>query len=243
MADIAERLEGYSMSAASRIGYGRLFVWKDLLFHPDETLEREIGNASIGRGAKDVFISAYVLFLMEFVMVGILAGAVALMLVLLFSGGSLPGLESILSLAALAAGILAAVVIGSAIFAGSSVLGQLFWTGLELAIARLVGGKGEYAQHFYLNAIAASAGYMAVIPLTLLSLVPCLGYVFSMISVGLAAYLLYIKYKAIRLVHGIGQKEAIFVAIAPSAVLVVLFVALYALIFFGFFAAGLFGGM
>ena len=239
MAGISEKLEGYSARAASRIGYARLLVWKDLLFHPDETLAREMGNASLGRAAKDLFVASYAFFLADSIYIGFVFGAVALFFLMAGGAGGMQVSGSVLTLVAAIAGAVLALVLGSALLAALSVASNFIWAGIEFALARMLGGKGEYAQHAYLGALAMSAYYVVSMPMMLLSMIPCLGYAFSMISIAIAAYLLYVRYKAIRLVHGIGQMEAVFVTVAPSAVLVLLFVALYVLVFLGFFTAGL----
>lgn len=59
----AEELERVVTERTAGIRYSRLAVWKDVLFHPTETLEREAEAASLKQGAKDLFVSFFVYML------------------------------------------------------------------------------------------------------------------------------------------------------------------------------------
>jgi hypothetical protein len=231
--DFQDQLEGYADSIVKAVNYDRLKLWKEVLFHPTETLSSEIKNADLGRGAKDVFIASIpqifmgilgsILFLLYFGMVGVLISGATL-------GLGLPVILVII--------IFWVLLIVLSIIA--PIINWLITSVMQYVMAKILGGKGDFKTHAYLVALVM-ASITVVIAIFLLmeivmSFIPCIGWLFSMILRALilliGLYNLYLQYKVVRLVHGFDRIKALITILLPILVLAALFVIAALLIYF-----------
>ena len=235
MADIDD-VERFAGEQAARINYPRLLVWKNVLFHPDETLAAELKAPSLKRGAKDTFTAfyAYILvFLLAYVLIyGLMFGA------LFGFVGITSGNFQMCAwpLVGIAVGIVAAVLLAG-IFSAFAVAGWLINSAIEFALARLLGGKGSFTANAHLYAVINAAMYVAFIPFIIVMFIPCIGTIFSSLMMLLSIYSIYLKYKAVRMVHGLSQKRALAVVLIPVLFALLVAAAMFVAYFVFIFAA------
>jgi len=230
--DFQDQLEGYADSIVKAVNYDRLKLWKEVLFHPTETLSSETKNADLGRGAKDVFIASIpqifmsilgsILFLLYFGVIGLISAAPL--------GLGLPAILVIM--------IFWVLLIVLSILA--PIINWLITSVMQYVMAKILGGKGDFKTHAYLVALV-TASTTVVIAIFLLmdivmSFIPCIGWLFSSILrvlillIGL--YNLYLQYKVVRLVHGFDRTKALITILLSILVLAALFVIAALLIYF-----------
>ena len=227
----AGQLERLVDSLVSRIGFTRLRLWKDVLFHPTATFEQEMGKASLSRGAIDVFIALLAFtFILAGLIVLVYTGLLLVLseLVAFAATGQFNVVQFLLTLVELAVVGIAASAIASIVFSALGVVSWLVLTGIEFVLARLLGGTGAFTPHAYLYAITLAAYYVFSLPLFILLLLPCIGIVFEIIALFFYIYILYLWYKAVRIVHGLGKWPAIVVVLLPIVLMILAVVAIYA---------------
>jgi len=225
--DYVEDLDIFVSENIKKIPYDRLPVWKEMLFNPLQTIKNETKNASLVRGAKDVAVSSLAYFIIVSlymaVYMGLMFGLMLIPLVLTNKGG----LGACLAPLAIAVLIVIAIFIALVVL---TVIGWLVHTGIEYAIARLLGGNGEYTVHAYLGALSNSAILTAFVPLMALYLIPCLvicvGVIVQPVMMALGLYSIYIRYLIVKQVHNLTRNKAIAVVLIPiivDAALVIIF--------------------
>lgn len=128
-------------------------------------------------------------------------------------------------LGALAAFGILAIPIGAVVGAILAVLGSLIMSGVEFVVAKLLGGTGDFATHYFLPSLF-------VIPVTILSLIlnfiPILGSILGFI---LALYNLYLITLAYKEAHGLSTLKAVLVWLLPVIVIFGLFILLFGALF------------
>lgn len=221
-------LNDYADMVTEKITYGRLRVWKDVLFKPKETLQKEAKNASLTRGAKD--IAVVVLF--ELGVFGLLFLLIVglLMLIITAVGGLDPkwfngGMLNLFLI------LVAFVVVGIVALALASVLGWLVTSGLEFIAARYLGGVGTFRKHAYLIALERAAVMACYIPLLFFIMVPFVGALLYPISLLISFYGLYVQYLVIRRVHKLSKLKTIAVMVAPMVLIIIFAIVISLLVY------------
>jgi hypothetical protein len=222
-----DRIDEFATRIVDRVNYGRLRVWKDLLFKPQETLKKEAKKASLLRGALDIIVSGFVQFAFFSIFYGLLI-LVFLILVALLSLAITKSvrLEAMVPLI----GTIVMIVIGLiAILLVFSVVGWLVYSTLEFIIAKLLGGVGGYREHLYLTALQGAALSIASFPFTVVQLIPCISLITYPIAIGLAIYSIYIRYLIVRQIHELPRNESILVILLPIILIMCAVIAFYIL--------------
>jgi hypothetical protein len=226
--DYIEDLDEFVSKNIKKIPYGRLQVWKDLVFEPNETIKSEMKNASLMGGAKDVAVSSLVyiiamaLYFAEFMGFFFLLAFIPIVL------GTSGGLWGCIYPIIIAVLIAIAIIIACVLFC---VIGWLFYSGVEFLLARLFGGKGDYTTHAYLEALSTASMAVALTPFMLLYLIPCLflcvGVIAQPFMMLIGIYNIYLRHLIVRQVHGLDRNKSIAVVLIPIVVGFVLAGALY----------------
>lgn len=226
------------------IPYKRVWVWKEFFFNPSATVMKD--NVGVVERLKDLYIANAVELLINLV-----ALIPMLALFALFTLGV--GLIWI--------GVIAAIILVSYL------LGPIFafiYSLIEYVVARALGGTGDIRANFNASALPGLAVFIITIPIlilqipfTWLSIVPIISLCASIVALPLSIalmiaglYAFYLKYLAMKKVHGLSSMRAAGVVIIPIIAVIVLAIAaiillyvLLAAVMFGTIGAGLAGGM
>ncbi|MFA6035733.1 MAG: Yip1 family protein [Candidatus Micrarchaeia archaeon] len=184
----------------------------ELCVKSSELVARKKGQGGIKEGAKFILISSFIVAAIQAVLQLALFGSFAA------AGGS--GLLVFGGLYGLF--LIIAVPIMSIIIA-------FILQGIIYAIARMLGGKGSFADQFYLMAIPTSVMTLSAI----LQLAPCVG---ALAVLAIALYLLFVEIVIIRDLHQISVLKAAFATLAIPLVITIVIV-LAALLYLGVFNA------
>ncbi|MDO8554495.1 MAG: hypothetical protein Q7S22_06825 [Candidatus Micrarchaeota archaeon] len=187
--------------------YKRAKIWLEIYTKPHETMTKEMKNASIMQGVKDRVIS---ILPMSF-LVGLFYA------VLMLIGGQ--------------------IVTGILVFFGALiilpifiVLFGLFGDGIVWVFAKILGGKGKYSTHFYVNSLVCAGGMIVSTVLFIPSMIPCIGYVFSLLSLPVTVYEIYLQMKTVRMVHGISRNRAAAAVLLPIIIIVAIMILFYVMV-------------
>lgn len=230
--DYAEDLDKFISKHIKKIPYDRLPLWKEMLFRPRQTIKNEMGNASLAIGAKDIALASLAyLVIIALIMAEYMGIFIGLMLIPILASGVSSGLGGCIVSLVIVVLIAIAVIIAFIIF---SIIGWLFYAGIEFLLARVFGGKGEYRVHAYLESILNAATLTAMVPFMALYIIPC--FIFCnaiiqpfMMAVGL--YTMYVRYLIVKQVHNLDRNRAVAVVFIP----LVFFVVLLLIFYFGMF--------
>ena len=231
--DYVNDLDKFVSRSIKKIPYERLPLWKDMLFRPDQTIKGEMKNASLATGAKDIAVASLAnlaviaLFMAEYA--GIFVG---MMLIPLLATSGSAGLGACMLPLGIAVLVILATVVA---FVIASIISWLFYAGVEFVIARLLGGKGEYNVHAYLESILNAALMAAMLPVMALYIIPCFLFCNAIVQpfiMVLSFYTIYVRYRIVKQVHGLERNKAIAVVLIP----VILVMALVVVFYLGLFA-------
>jgi hypothetical protein len=171
------------------------------------------------------------------------------MLPMLIIGGAFFVLYSVL-LFGIPLIIMAAVVGIAFLFLILSPVFTLLYCLVEYAIAKLLGGTGDYKTHFNASVASGLAAFsfelpllVVYIPLGWLMLIPCLGYLFvilafplNMLMMAIGLYGLYLRFISFRKLHDLTDGKAAAVVIVPIVLWIMALIALIVMIYLGMFA-------
>jgi len=220
-----QQLEEYADNIVKSINYDRLKVWKEVFFHPTETLSDEIKNASLKTGARDVFVAS---------LVQLLLGLVPLLIFLAYFG--LIGATVSLAVSPLLSiGICGGSILLIVLYFALPIILWLFISAIQYPIAKLLGGKADFRTHAYLIALANASTAAASIPFALLGLIPCINYFGHAVTILIDFYALYLQYKVIMVAHNIDQKKAIATVLLPIIIIFVLLAVLFIVFYATYF--------
>ncbi len=102
-------------------------------------------------------------------------------------------------------------------------IGFYIFTGLTNWAASLFGGVGNMNQLSYALAAIIVPGMLAGSVLSLLAMIPFLGFVFSLASLALGLYVIYLEVLAVKAVHGLSTGKALGALFLPGLGLGLLF--------------------
>jgi len=186
-------------------------VWKSALTEArEETYARiaALPEATIGRAMLYIFLGSLV---SGFLNVLASSGAFASM-----GGGNAFGSDMFgIAAAMLVCGVPLIGVMGAFVF--------FVFAGLTNWVAGLFGGVGNFNQLSFALAAIIVPGMLAGGVLSLFAMIPFLGFVFSLASLGLGLYLLYLEVLAIKGVHGLSTGQAVGALLLPGLGLGILF--------------------
>lgn len=219
-------LDGYAQRITKRVHYERLKIWKDILFKPKETLQKEKKNASVMRGAKDIAVVT----LFEFGVFGLLLLLLAVILTLVIAAIGIPkGINGgAWGLLAIFVAVIVVCILAVTLF---YIMSWLVTSAIEFSAARLLGGVGSFSEHAYLSALESAAFMTCYIPLSILLIIPFVGAVTYPISVLIGFYALYLKYLLIERVHKISKFRALAVMVAPTVLIMAVAIAIIVLVY------------
>lgn len=232
-----EELSGFVDNIIKKIPYGRLSVWKDMLFEPSKTIKSEMKNVSLSRGAKDIAVSSFFYSIVLVLLLGIFMGIfLGIMLIPVTLTG---GINACILSIVIAVLIVIAIIIFMVLFC---IFSWLVYSGIEFLLARLLGGTGEYAANAYIEALQSAAFLVMMTPFVAVSMIPCLSLFTQPVMIALAMYNLYVRYLIIKYVHNLTRNKAIAVVLIPVLVVTALVIAFYVLYFGVIIAASLVKG-
>ncbi|HLC50944.1 MAG TPA: YIP1 family protein [archaeon] len=185
-----------------------IMKWKDILLHPSDMLSKELNRGGLRDGALHMLLGGAIGGFFIGILLALYPAAVSDYSY--FSSGNT--FFSLLS-----------SIIGYAIIV---LVGWFIGSGLYYIFAKILGGKGSFAQQSYLLALWYA-------PIVAISWIPLIGMVF-------AIYSLYLVTVSQRIVHKFSTLRAVLSWLLPLLIMIVLvFVAL--VFFFAGAASGLYG--
>lgn len=232
---LKNQIEGYAESIVKVINYDRLKLWKEVLFHPTEIFSNEIKNASLMRGAKDIFIASIPLLLISIV-------SIILYMIYLSMYGTLIGIAK----AELGFSIISKIIIiGVLVIIGNILAPIINWlinSAGQYVIAKIFGGKIDFKTHAYLVALAVASTTAATAVFLLMyivaSFIPCIGWLFVLLLAGIMTFIwiygFYLQYKAIRIAHDFDLIKALITVLLPNFLVIVLYIVFIATIYVSF---------
>ncbi|MBD3210459.1 hypothetical protein GF318_03695 [Candidatus Micrarchaeota archaeon] len=229
-----DKLERGCTRFVDAIGYDRLKLWKEVMFHPSNTFSQELGKQGFMRGAKDIFISNLIplaigfIFLMLFAVYGALLGLMATL--------AAPGI-GILALAAMVVAGLVLVVL----YFASPIISWLIQSAVQYLIAKLLGGTGSFRNQSYLIALGSASAAIVFSILYVFSFVPCLGYAANAVMILVGIYAIYLNYRAVKIAHGLSTIKAAVVTLAPVAIFFAMVIAAIIAFYLGIFSLAFLG--
>ncbi len=115
-----------------------------------------------------------------------------------------------------------------------SFIQTFLFSGAEFLVAKLLGGKGTYSNHFGLTSAAVASTSLAMLPLyafvAILGNVPfinCLTCFLLPVLIGIAVWSLYLRIQSIAAVHTLSMLKAVIVFIVPAILFSVVFALAY----------------
>ena len=214
-----QKLEDYSDGVVKSLNYDRLRIWKEIFFHPTKTFTEQNPKAQLGRGAKDVFISAIpgivlgLLFILIYAAVLSLYGAIFV--------AAEPALAPLFSLG------VGAMILLIILYVISPVVWWIIASAVQYIVAKLLGGKANFRQHAYMTALAIASATAFTVPFMILSLVPCINYIAQPVIMLIGFYGIYLQFSGVRVVHKISDWKSAVVALIPMVLLILIIVGLY----------------
>ncbi|MBI5225796.1 YIP1 family protein [Candidatus Micrarchaeota archaeon] len=175
-------------------------TWIAAITKPKETFAKEKSKASIMGGVKNFAIAG--------ALYGIAYGLFSTLLLLLLGGG----------VAAAGIGIVAMIMTVVMMTIGFPI-GSLVIIGIIHVIAKLLGGKGNYATDYYLMSTYSPVLFPLLV-------VPFLGFLLSI-------YQLYLVTMAIKESHGLGTGKAVLSWLLPGIIVLVFVVVVIGMAFLG----------
>lgn len=220
---------GYVDKIIGFIPYGRMREWKEFGLDP---LPKVSKPDTIMQRVKDIYVMQVTnicLMLVAAIPIFIIFGLMSLLMM---------GIPLIM-LAFWAAAIVVGIII--------SPLFTLIYCAVEHAVARMLGGVGDFKTHFNAAVASGLAVFTLELPLTILMIplmwvvwVPCLGTILMMpVSIGRTAislYGLYLRFTSYRKLHALTDGKSAAVILVPILLWIILMVVLVVLMYATIFA-------
>jgi hypothetical protein len=223
--DLIDQYRKFCFDAAAKLKYDQVPRW---VAFADNRMDDALKD---GRRIMDSIKDAYVISIVTILLAAVsfwylvlLYGAIAAGVVALTSLVSLPFLLLIIVAAILATLILIPV-------------GYLLGAGLLHLCAKVLGGRGAYAQTLSVYVMAGAAEIILLIPLYILYAV-FIGWILSPLTYLVIFYMYYLMYRGVRHVHGLNRNQGIAAVILFIASIIGIIVAFYLLFLFFFGGVG-----
>ena len=199
-----EQIEGFCTKTVSAMNVPLLNGWMSAYFHPAEAFASEKKKADMGNIAVQVILMA---------IISAVAGGIASFITM---STSFNVVGSALSIPIIGMSIIVGVIAG---FIGFFLVSLLY-----LVVAKVLGGKGSYAEQS-LGLVLVSGGMILLIaPLQVLGAIPCLGIIFGFLAMAFGIYGIYSQYRMLKAVHELSQMKTIGVMLISWAVIMVVLV-------------------
>jgi len=232
MAHEKEQFEAFIDRIIEKIPYKKLYLFKKMVFHPEETIEEEKNKIAFGEGIKAIFFSS----LLNGFFNGLLV-AIFIVIMFLVMGGISSLTNPFNSLGFGGLGLIYAVIVLvlSTIFVPIlSVASSLISTGILYVFIRILRGEPKFKQLFYLGSIGSCASIWLSIFMMPLSIIPLVNNFVSLILFLFNIYIIYINYLIIKNVYGLSTKRSIGAVALSYLSLLILVFGLIILIYFVF---------
>ncbi|NYZ74311.1 hypothetical protein H0O00_04150 [Candidatus Micrarchaeota archaeon] len=235
--DWKEKYLGYVDSVINFLPYKRMAQWKDFGLDP---LSKVSKPDSVMQRVKDIYV-------MEIysILFGVLAGLPLLVIygiAFAFLSVFMFGIPLIFLAALLVAWLL--LLILSPVF-------TILYCLVEYAVAKMVGGTGDYNTHFNASVASGLAAFtfelplmVAYIPIGWALVVPCVNYLvmivafpLNMLRMAINLYGIYLKFTSFRKLHELSDGRAAAVVIVPIVLLVIAVIAVVVILYVTMFAA------
>ncbi|NYZ75313.1 hypothetical protein H0O03_03570 [Candidatus Micrarchaeota archaeon] len=194
---------------ASKTGYF------DVVFSPVATTRRENGGLAGGIARLAAFgaIIGVVMGLLAAAAVAVVGAVATAFFPLAFLLAGVGVAAALLSIIALAICLAVAMIVHDVVL-----------TAVLFVCAKLLGGKGDFSKHFYLNAlITTTYPIIAVIAFTvavILLFIPVFGpAIFAVAVACIALYCLYLRSLAVKQTHGLGWGKSVFAVLLVPIIL------------------------
>jgi hypothetical protein len=201
----------------------------ELVINPNAAIAKEIGTTSVKRGYLDLVVPHYMLCGV-YIALMIAFYAVVFLGIYLFSSSSRDSMNAFVSSPdpALITSFLASFAIEIAILVAivpiMDFLILLFSTAAFFISAKIFGGKGGFWKMFSVIGSIMGAMMILQLPFLILTMLPCVGYLFAFVfTVGI----MYLVYKLNIRLHGMDPKNAALSAILPIIFFILLGIALF----------------
>jgi hypothetical protein len=190
--------------------YVRKKEFADIITNPDSAIPNEAKTSSIGKGFKDAAIPyVYSVLIMSII-------------------------SAVIGLALAAAGLSAAGLVNTAIssvvsMAMSVVLAPIFLAiallmaaVLYFIVAKILGGKGSFGKTFGMLGTVIGPVCLLSIITNVLSMIPVVACIVAIPALALGIYWLFLNFRMVKAVHGLGDLGAAVVVLVPILLAVVL---------------------
>lgn len=174
-------------------------AWKSIFLKPVETIQKEKPNSSITEGVKNIVIGSAILAVLFSIGLAFFGALFKAFLPTWLVGGSI-------------ALIIAVIIVGLILL---EVIETFINVGIIWVIARILGGKGSFAQQYYLTSL-----YVApLLAIAILFFIPILG---TLLVLVLGLYSLYLLYLIVKDVHAFSTGRAVLAAFVIPIILVII---------------------
>lgn len=182
-----------------------------ILMRPQPVMEAEKKNADTMKGVKTVALVGAIYGLLLALAQVVLGG-------LNFLGGNA-------GMGALFAGLgIVSIIILPIVFALLMVIFSVILIGVVWIVAKLLGGKGTFADNYYLYSRLAFPTFVIGAVLFILGLIPVVGVLFGLISFVFNIYMLYVFVILVSVANKVSKARAIVILLIPAVIFFILFV-------------------
>ncbi len=109
--------------------------------------------------------------------------------------------------------------------------GWVLGSAVVFIVAKLLGGHAKFRDQLAVFGTIEASFLLLRVPLTLLGLIPCVGYFVNLLNVVLMLYMLYVQFKAAMALYGLSSGRAIIAVLAPIAATLLFILLMFALLF------------
>jgi len=179
-------------------------LWVDAFLKPKETFQKEKANASIKEGALNILTASFII-------------SVLLSIVVLILGSitPLPGFQTFAGL-----GVTGLIIMIFLFFIIGELVGSFINVGIIWLTALLLGGKGSFAQQYYLSSLFTAP----LLVLLIINIIPLIGWLLMLIALLYSIYLLYLVVKE---VHGLSTGKTVLSILLIPIILLILLVLVF----------------
>ena len=188
----------------------------DIVLKPEETFRAEKNKASLNDALKTFAIYGAIIGFFVGIVLAVLAGLLGSLLAL-FGNNPVLGFLSGLGLAAI---IVMPILVALWTIITSAIASGLYWL-----LSRLFGGKGTFEQNYFLSSRLVWPLLVAGIIITILGLIPIIGF---LINIAWILYTIYLYVILVSVANQIGKLQSLIVLLIPIVIVI-----LIALLFVG----------
>ncbi|MBI5051122.1 YIP1 family protein [Candidatus Micrarchaeota archaeon] len=192
---------------------GKAQVWKGIYATPHETMQKELKNASVMEGIKELVIAS-----IPFTILSMIAGVI---MTVLFPSPFF-AVSPVNALVNGAINIVLIPIIWTVVL--------LLFTGVVWILAKIMGGTGTFAQQFYLSSLVQAGYLLPAGILVLLSIIPFLNILVYIVWFVFLCYSLYLDMKIVRMVNNLSRVKAAIAYLLPIVVVMAILAIMFAVL-------------